>query len=117
MDSQDKRGVFQLAAPYRPTGDQPQAIDALARGIEMGLQEQVLLGVTGSGKTFTMANVIAALNKPTLIISHNKTLAGQLYGEMKEFFPENAVEYFVSYYDYYQPEAYVPQSDTPRIPL
>ena len=103
---------FKLHAPYQPTGDQPQAIEELVKGFREGNQFQTLLGVTGSGKTFTMANVIAALNKPTLIISHNKTLAGQLYSEFKEFFPENAVEYFVSYYDYYQPEAYVPQSDT-----
>ena len=104
-------GDFKLVAPYEPTGDQPQAIKALVDGFKQGNQFETLLGVTGSGKTFTMANVIAALNKPTLIISH-KTLAGQLYGEMKESFPENAVEYFVSYYDYYQPEAYVPQTDT-----
>ena len=104
--------IFKLHSEYQPTGDQPQAIKELVEGFKKGNQFQTLLGVTGSGKTFTMANVIAALNKPTLIISHNKTLAGQLYGEMKEFFPENAVEYFVSYYDYYQPEAYVPQSDT-----
>ena len=103
---------FVLHSEYAPTGDQPQAIEALVKGFQEGNQFQTLLGVTGSGKTFTMANVIAALNKPTLIISHNKTLAAQLYGEMKEFFPENAVEYFVSYYDYYQPEAYVPSSDT-----
>ena len=103
---------FKLVAPYQPTGDQPQAIRELVEGFQKGNQFETLLGVTGSGKTYTMANVIQALNKPTLIISHNKTLAGQLYGEMKEFFPENAVEYFVSYYDYYQPEAYVPQSDT-----
>ena len=103
---------FKLHAPYEPTGDQPQAIEKLVKGFKEGNKFETLLGVTGSGKTFTMANVIQALNKPTLIISHNKTLAGQLYGEMKEFFPENAVEYFVSYYDYYQPEAYVPQSDT-----
>ncbi len=103
---------FKLAAPYQPMGDQPQAIQELVDGFKKGNQFQTLLGVTGSGKTFTMANIIAALNKPTLIISHNKTLAGQLYGEFKEFFPENAVEYFVSYYDYYQPEAYVPSSDT-----
>ena len=103
---------FKLHAPYEPTGDQPQAIEKLVKGFKEGNQFETLLGVTGSGKSFTMANVIQALNKPTLIISHNKTLAGQLYGEMKEFFPENAVEYFVSYYDYYQPEAYVPQSDT-----
>lgn len=103
---------FELVSQYQPTGDQPEAIEQLVKGFKEGNQFQTLLGVTGSGKTFTMANVIQALNKPTLIISHNKTLAGQLYGEMKEFFPENAVEYFVSYYDYYQPEAYVPQSDT-----
>ena len=103
---------FKLHSEYKPTGDQPQAIEALVKGFKEGNQAQTLLGVTGSGKTFAMANVIAALNKPTLIISHNKTLAGQLYSEMKEFFPENAVEYFVSYYDYYQPEAYVPSSDT-----
>lgn len=103
---------FKLHAPYEPTGDQPQAIDNLVKGFKDGNQFQTLLGVTGSGKTFTMANVIEKLQKPTLIISHNKTLAAQLYGEFKEFFPENAVEYFVSYYDYYQPEAYIPQSDT-----
>lgn len=103
---------FKLHSDYQPTGDQPQAIRELVDGFQAGNQFQTLLGVTGSGKTFTMANVIQALQKPTLIISHNKTLAGQLYGEMKEFFPENAVEYFVSYYDYYQPEAYVPSSDT-----
>ena len=103
---------FKLHSEYQPTGDQPQAIKELVEGFKKGNQCQTLLGVTGSGKTFTMANVIAALNKPTLIISHNKTLAGQLYSEMKEFFPENAVEYFVSYYDYYQPEAYVPSTDT-----
>ena len=103
---------FVLHSEYQPTGDQPQAIKDLVKGFKEGNQFQTLLGVTGSGKTFTMANVIQALNRPTLIISHNKTLAGQLYGEMKEFFPENAVEYFVSYYDYYQPEAYIPSSDT-----
>ena len=103
---------FKLHSKYKPTGDQPHAIEELVKGFEEGNQFQTLLGVTGSGKTFTMANVIQALNKPTLIIAHNKTLAAQLYGEMKEFFPENAVEYFVSYYDYYQPEAYVPQTDT-----
>ena len=103
---------FKLHSQYNPTGDQPQAIRALVDGFREGNQFETLLGVTGSGKTFTMANVIQALQKPTLIISHNKTLAGQLYGEMKEFFPENAVEYFVSYYDYYQPEAYVPSTDT-----
>ena len=103
---------FVLHSEYQPTGDQPHAIEELVKGFREGNQFETLLGVTGSGKTFTMANVIAALNKPTLIIAHNKTLAGQLYGEFKEFFPENAVEYFVSYYDYYQPEAYVPSSDT-----
>ena len=103
---------FVLKAPYQPTGDQPQAIEQLVKGFKEGNQCQTLLGVTGSGKTFTMANIIAQLNKPTLIIAHNKTLAAQLYGEFKEFFPDNAVEYFVSYYDYYQPEAYVPSSDT-----
>ena len=110
MQTEQKK--FVLHSEYQPTGDQPQAIEQLVKGFKEGNQFQTLLGVTGSGKTFTMANVIAALNKPTLIISHNKTLAGQLYSEFKEFFPENAVEYFVSYYDYYQPEAYVPQSDT-----
>ena len=103
---------FKLHSEYKPTGDQPQAIAELVKGFKDGNQFQTLLGVTGSGKTFTMANIIQALNKPTLVIAHNKTLAGQLYGEFKEFFPENAVEYFVSYYDYYQPEAYVPSSDT-----
>ena len=109
---QKAESCFKLHSEYKPTGDQPQAIAELVEGFKQGNQFQTLLGVTGSGKTFTMANVIAALNKPTLIIAHNKTLAGQLYGEFKEFFPENAVEYFVSYYDYYQPEAYVPSSDT-----
>ncbi len=109
---QNTQKKFILHSEYKPTGDQPQAIEALVKGFEEGNQFQTLLGVTGSGKTFTMANVIARLNKPTLIISHNKTLAAQLYGEFREFFPENAVEYFVSYYDYYQPEAYVPQTDT-----
>lgn len=104
--------LFKLHSKYQPTGDQPEAIKELVDGFKDGNQFETLLGVTGSGKTFTMANVIAQLNKPTLIMSHNKTLAGQLYSEMKDFFPENAVEYFVSYYDYYQPEAYVPQSDT-----
>ena len=103
---------FKLHSEYAPTGDQPQAIEKLVQGFREGNQFQTLLGVTGSGKTFTMANVIAQLNKPTLILAHNKTLAAQLYGEFKEFFPENAVEYFVSYYDYYQPEAYVPSTDT-----
>ncbi len=104
--------IFNLESPYKPTGDQPQAIEQLVKGFKEGNQCQTLLGVTGSGKTFTMANVIQQLNRPTLIIAHNKTLAAQLYGEFKEFFPNNAVEYFVSYYDYYQPEAYVPSSDT-----
>ena len=103
---------FKLKSPYKPLGDQPKAINSLAEGINNGLKEQTLLGVTGSGKTFTMANVIEKVQKPTLVISHNKTLAAQLYEEFKEFFPDNAVEYFVSYYDYYQPEAYVPRTDT-----
>ena len=94
---------FILEAPYQPTGDQPEAIDQLVRGLEAGDKEQTLLGVTGSGKTFTMANVIARVNRPTLVLAHNKTLAAQLCSEFKEFFPQNAVEYFVSYYDYYQP--------------
>ena len=102
---------FKLVAPYKATGDQPEAIAKLVMGLENGLQEQTLLGVTGSGKTFTMANVIANCDRPTLILSHNKTLAAQLYEEMKGFFPQNAVEYYVSYYDYYQPEAYVPARD------
>jgi len=104
--------AFELVSPYKPAGDQPQAIDKLVEGLESGLAHQTLLGVTGSGKTFTMASVIARVNRPTLIMAHNKTLAAQLYGEMKEFFPHNSVEYFVSYYDYYQPEAYVPSTDT-----
>ena len=112
MNPSNEPSQFKLHSEYQPTGDQPQAIAELVEGFRQGNQFETLLGVTGSGKTFTMANVIQALNKPTLIIAHNKTLAGQLYGEMKEFFPENAVEYFVSYYDYYQPEAYVPSSDT-----
>ena len=103
---------FKLVAPYSPTGDQPQAIESLVDGIKKNMQEQTLLGVTGSGKTFTMANVIAKLNRPTLVLAHNKTLAAQLCSEFREFFPENAVEYFVSYYDYYQPEAYIPNTDT-----
>ena len=107
-----KAAGFKLHSEYQPTGDQPQAIEKLVKGFKEGNQAQTLLGVTGSGKTFTMANVIQQLNKPTLVIAHNKTLAAQLYGEFKEFFPENAVEYFVSYYDYYQPEAYVPSTDT-----
>ena len=104
--------MFKLHAPYAPSGDQPQAISELVKGIKEGKKEQVLLGATGTGKTFTIANVINSINKPTLVLAHNKTLAGQLYAELKEFFPENHVEYFVSYYDYYQPEAYVPSSDT-----
>ena len=103
---------FKLCSKYQPTGDQPDAIRQLTEGIERGDRAQVLLGVTGSGKTFTVANVIANINRPTLILSHNKTLAAQLYEEMKGFFPENAVEYYVSYYDYYQPEAYIPHTDT-----
>ena len=103
---------FELVSPYKPTGNQPQAIEQLVFGIENGLREQTLLGVTGSGKTFTMANVIAQLNKPTLILAHNKTLAAQLCSEFREYFPRNAVEYFVSYYDYYQPEAYIAHTDT-----
>ena len=103
---------FKLVSEYSPTGDQPEAIGQLVSALRDGCRHNTLLGVTGSGKTFTMANVIAALNKPTLIMSHNKTLAAQLYGEFKNFFPENAVEYFVSYYDYYQPEAYLPTTDT-----
>ncbi|MBL9090140.1 MAG: excinuclease ABC subunit UvrB [Planctomycetaceae bacterium] len=102
---------FEIASPFAPAGDQPQAIEALVGGLRAGRREQVLMGVTGSGKTFTMANVIQAMNRPTLVLSHNKTLAAQLYGEFKEFFPNNAVHYFVSYYDYYQPEAYIPQRD------
>lgn len=101
---------FQLTSQYQPTGDQPQAIEQLVNGIKAGDKAQTLLGVTGSGKTFTMANVIARVEKPTLILSHNKTLAAQLYGEFKNFFPENSVQYFVSYYDYYQPEALSPLS-------
>jgi len=104
--------MFKLVSPFKPTGDQPQAIEKLVRGLKRGRRHQVLLGVTGSGKTFTMANVIAKINRPTLVISHNKTLAGQLYQEYRDFFPENAVSYFVSYYDYYQPEAYIPRTDT-----
>ena len=103
---------FEIVSEFKPTGDQPQAIEQLVESIEAGNRYQTLLGVTGSGKTFTMANIIEKVQKPTLILAHNKTLAAQLYSEFKEFFPNNAVEYFVSYYDYYQPEAYVPQSDT-----
>ena len=108
----EREPLFRLHSEYRPTGDQPRAIAELVEGFREGNQFQTLLGVTGSGKTFTMANVIQELQKPALVIAHNKTLAAQLYGEFKEFFPENAVEYFVSYYDYYQPEAYVPSTDT-----
>jgi len=104
--------MFKLHAPYEPAGDQPQAIEELVNGIKQGKKHQVLLGATGTGKTFTMANVIAQVNKPTLVLAHNKTLAGQLYSELKEFFPENEVSYFVSYYDYYQPEAYIASTDT-----
>ena len=103
---------FQLISKYKPTGDQPEAIKQLSEGVRQGVPAQTLLGVTGSGKTFTIANLIANVGKPTLILSHNKTLAAQLYGEMKQFFPNNAVEYYVSYYDYYQPEAYIPSTDT-----
>ena len=103
---------FDLQSNYQPAGDQPKAIEQLVKGIGAGLASQTLLGVTGSGKTFTMANVVQQLQRPTIVMAHNKTLAAQLYGEFKEFFPNNAVEYFVSYYDYYQPEAYVPSSDT-----
>src|SRR5687768_778206 len=103
---------FKIKGEFQPAGDQPTAIAKLVEGIEAGLAHQTLLGVTGSGKTFTIANVIEKIQRPTLVLAHNKTLAAQLYGEFKEFFPENSVEYFVSYYDYYQPEAYVPSSDT-----
>lgn len=103
---------FRLTGDYQPAGDQPTAIAQMVEGLQSGLTHQTLLGVTGSGKTFSIANVIQQVQRPTLVLAHNKTLAGQLYGEFKEFFPHNAVEYFVSYYDYYQPEAYVPSSDT-----
>ena len=103
---------FKLVSDYKPQGDQPEAINKLVDGIEKGMRAQTLLGVTGSGKTFTMANVIERVNKPTIVLAHNKTLAAQLFSEFKEFFPENAVEFFVSYYDYYQPEAYIVQTDT-----
>ena len=103
---------FKLTSPFSPTGDQPQAIESLSKGVVDGTQHQTLLGVTGSGKTFTVANVINQVQRPTLVLSHNKTLAAQLYQEFKSFFPDNAVEYFVSYYDYYQPEAYLPTTDT-----
>jgi excinuclease ABC subunit B len=103
---------FNLSSKYQPTGDQPKAIEQLTKGLLKGDHEQTLLGVTGSGKTFTMANIVQKLQRPTLVLSHNKTLAAQLYGEFRQFFPDNAVQYFVSYYDYYQPEAYIPRSDT-----
>ena len=111
-DGKGKPMEFKLHAPYAPTGDQPQAIETLTEGVRDGIRTQVLIGVTGSGKTFTMANVIKNVNRPTLVIAHNKTLAAQLCNEFREFFPENRVEYFVSYYDYYQPESYVPSTDT-----
>ncbi|MDE6047185.1 MAG: DEAD/DEAH box helicase family protein, partial [Anaeroplasmataceae bacterium] len=104
--------MFEIVSKYKPTGDQPEAIDTIVKGFENGIDRQVLLGATGTGKTFTMCNVIARLNKPTLVLAHNKTLAGQLYNEIKSIFPNNHVEYFISYYDYYQPEAYVVSSDT-----
>ncbi|MBQ4191700.1 MAG: DEAD/DEAH box helicase family protein, partial [Clostridiales bacterium] len=104
--------MFKLVSDFKPSGDQPQAIDSIVKGIESGMPAQTLLGVTGSGKTFTMANIIERLQRPALILAHNKTLAGQLYAEFKELFPENAVEYFISYYDYYQPEAYIAATDT-----
>ena len=104
--------MYRLTSPYQPMGDQPEAIRQLVAGLRAGVEAQTLLGVTGSGKTFTVANVISEINRPTLILSHNKTLAAQLYSEMRQFFPHNAVEYFVSYYDYYQPEAYIPSTDT-----
>ncbi|MBU6506713.1 MAG: DEAD/DEAH box helicase family protein, partial [Alphaproteobacteria bacterium] len=108
----DQGRRFTIQSEFRPAGDQPQAISELVRGVRENARDQVLLGVTGSGKTFTMAHVIAEMQRPALILAPNKTLAAQLYGEMKSFFPDNAVEYFVSYYDYYQPEAYVPRTDT-----
>ncbi|MFN9715539.1 MAG: DEAD/DEAH box helicase family protein, partial [Planctomycetota bacterium] len=111
MPSDDNAMEFDLDSRFQPSGDQPEAIEALVRGLRAGARQQVLMGVTGSGKTFTMANVIATMRRPTLVLSHNKTLAAQLYSEFKEFFPRNAVHYFVSYYDYYQPEAYIPQRD------
>lgn len=112
MINRNTENKFKLVSKYSPSGDQPQAIETLVDNIEGGEKLQILMGATGTGKTYTMSQVIARVNKPTLVIAHNKTLAGQLYSEFKEFFPENAVEYFVSYYDYYQPEAYVPSSDT-----
>ena len=105
-------GEFKVISEYVPSGDQPEAIESLAQGVELGLEEQTMLGVTGSGKTYTMAKIIEKVKKPTIVLAHNKTLAAQLCSEFKEFFPENAVEYFVSYYDYYQPEAYIPHTDT-----
>ena len=107
-----KEAMFKIHSNFKPSGDQPQAIEKLVKGIKNGVKEQILLGATGTGKTFTMANVIKEINKPTLVLAHNKTLAGQLYAEFKELFPNNHVEYFVSYYDYYQPEAYVAKTDT-----
>jgi excinuclease ABC subunit B len=112
QDEMSEPKPFDLHADYAPAGDQPAAIAALVDGLESGLAQQVLLGVTGSGKTFSIANVIQKVQRPTLVLAHNKTLAAQLYGEFKQYFPHNSVEYFVSYYDYYQPEAYVPASDT-----
>ena len=111
-EKERKAAMFRLNTDFTPCGDQPEAIEQLTKGLLSGKHAQVLLGITGSGKTFTMANVIAKTNRPTLILAHNKTLAAQLYQEFKAFFPENAVEYFVSYYDYYQPEAYIPRNDT-----
>ncbi len=112
MEQARAGGAFDLVSDFKPAGDQPEAIAELIAGFEAGEREQVLLGVTGSGKTYTIAQVIARVQRPTLVLAPNKTLAAQLYGEMKSFFPDNAVEYFVSYYDYYQPEAYVPRTDT-----
>ena len=114
MSSQKIRPIkpFKVESKYKPAGDQPNAISGMVEGLENGLASQTLLGVTGSGKTFSVANVIEQVQRPTIVLAHNKTLAAQLYGEFKSFFPNNAVEYFVSYYDYYQPEAYVPSSDT-----
>ena len=110
-EREEREQKFEISSKFKPTGDQPQAIEKLTEGIKEGLREQVLLGVTGSGKTFTMANVIQNVQRPTLVIAHNKTLAAQLCNELREFFPKNRVEYFVSYYDYYQPESYIPQTD------
>ena len=111
MSTYETRIPFDIDSKFQPAGDQPQAIEALVKGLESGRKSQVLMGVTGSGKTFTMANVIQRVQRPTLVLSHNKTLAAQLYSEFREFFPRNAVQYFVSYYDYYHPEAYIPQRD------